>query len=298
MLRPRAGRLVAATGLIWLAVAAGPAFAQANDDIVVTGRTPETTQRFVDQISAPSQSADQLARWDRGICTGVAGLPVRQAQFIADRVAQRAMQVGLDPGAAGCTPNVSIVISSDADALARRMYEQDRAAFAYRPENGVSSLGEAALNAFLTTDRPVRWWQVSRTVSADGLTLHGDTSNGGLSNAPVARSGGTRLREDVRQDLDRAVIIVDAGRVGDVQLAALADYIAMVALAQVSPDAQPRNYPTILNLFAEQPARSRAAALTEWDEAYLQGLYSATRNAATVRQHQGDIARRMLPGQG
>lgn len=297
MFRARAGRLVAATGLIWLAVAAGPAFAQANDDIVVTGRTPETAQRFVDQISAPSQSADQLARWDRGVCTGVAGLPVRQAQFIADRVAQRAMQLGLDPGVAGCTPNVSIVVSSDADALAQRMYEQDRNAFAYRPENGVSSLGEVALNEFLTTDRAVRWWQVSRTVSADGLSLSGDASSGGLGNAPVARSGGSRLQEDVRQDLDRAIIIVDATRVGDVQLTALADYIAMVALAQVSADAQTRGYPTILNLFAEQPAHARPGALTEWDEAYLQGLYAATRNAPNLRAHEADIARRMLSGQ-
>lgn len=298
MLRARTGRLSVVVGLFWLA-AAGPVLAQTNDDIIVTGRTPEATQQFVERVAAAPQTADQLARWDRAICTSVAGLPARQAQFIADRIAQRAMQVGLDPGAPGCAANVSVVITSDASALAQRMFDQDPAAFAYRSENNVASMGQVALDEFLRTERAVRWWQVSRTITADGLTLQGDAANGGLSNAPVARSGGSRLREDTRQDLDRAMIIVDATRVGDVQLAALADYIAMVTLAQINPGADTRAFPTILNMFAEQPARAPAVTtLTDWDVAYLQGLYSATRNAANIRQHQNDVARRMLPRQG
>ena len=114
-------------------------------------------------------------------------------------------------------------------------------------------------------------------------------------NAPSARSSGSRLQSDTRQDLNRAIIIVDARRVGSVQLAALADYISMVALAQINPNAQVGGYPTIMGLFAARPANESApTAMTEWDLGFLDGLYHATRNAHSVQQMQSEIGQRML----
>jgi hypothetical protein len=304
MLRTSTCRLLAVVGLLWVApvsaVLAQTTAASAQDNtIIVTARTPQTTQRFVEQVSIAPQTADQLARWDDNICTSVAGLPQRQGQFLADRIAQRAHAIGLSPAPAGCTPNVSVIVTGDSDALARQMYQREPSLFALRQQANVTTLDQAGLDAFLSSSRPVRWWHVSERLSADGISLSGDAANGGMSNAPVARSSGSRLHNDTRQDLSRVIIIVDARRVGGAQLAALADYVAMVALAQINPSADTAQYPSILSLFSDRPAGAAPITeMTDWDLAYLDGLYHATRNASSVSQQQREITQRMLSHEG
>lgn len=288
----------AAAALCCASILALPASAAdtTTEAIIVTGQTPERLQQFVDRVSVASPMADQLPRWDTSICTSLAGLPRRQAEFVADRIAQRAMAVGVQPGEPGCQANVSVIFTANSDDVARRMFEQDRQMFAYYQETNVSTLGQAAFNStFLRSNAPVRWWHVSHTVTADGISLAGDSSTGGMSNAPVQRASGTRLRSETREDLRRAIIIVDAQRVGSVQLAALADYISMVALAQVDPNANTSAFPSILNLFAQNG--EPVTELTEWDLAYLDGLYKTTRNAASAQAQEREIARRMSGAQ-
>jgi len=286
-------RSLVATALLWCAVGgAQAADVTQSEAIVVTGQTPERLNQFVDQLTAVSPMADQLPRWDNRICTSVAGLPRRQAEFFADRVAQRGAALGLEPGEPGCQANVSIFFSSESDVLARRMFEEDRAMFAYFYEANVATLGQGAFNStFLNSTAPVRWWHVARTVGANGISLSGDASQGGLSNAPVQRSTGTRMRNETRQDLSRVIIVVDASRVGTAPLSAIADYVSMVALAQIDPTADTSGYPTILNLFEQ--SGERPTSLTDWDMAFLDGLYRSTRYAPNARQQEREIARRM-----
>lgn len=291
MLTTRARALLAATALL---CAAPPALAQQAAEqppIVVTGRTAEQAAAFVDTLAIAPGTAEQLGRWDRSICTSIAGLPARQGQFVADRIAQRAYAVGLTPGEAGCSANVSVIVTNDAQGTVRRMFERDPQIFSYRQESNVSTLGREAFDAFMSSDAPVRWWHVTDTVTADGINLNGDTSMGGMSNTPMARSSGSRLHNEIRQDFNRVIIVVDSRRVGSVQLAALSDYIAMVALAQIDPAADTSRYPTILSLFKE--GAQHPGAMTDWDTAYLDGLYHATRNAASVQQQRREIAERM-----
>ena len=49
--------------------------------------------------------------------------------------------------------------------------------------------------------------------------------------------------------------------------------------------------PTILNLF--KATQNAPAAMTDWDLAYLQGLYNATREAANSRQQRAQIVERI-----
>lgn len=297
MLRSCSYGLLAVACLFALAPAA---YAQSADNaaqntIIVTGRTPEATRSYVEQLTIAPGTAEQLARWDRTICTSVAGLPARQGQFLADRIAQRAFAVGLQPGEPGCTANVAIFVTADANAMAQSMSERDPVLFASRPETNINTLGPVAFNDFLNTDRPVRWWHVSERRSAEGFSLSGDASMGGMSNAPAVRSSGSRLSNNTRQDFSRVIIIVDSRRVGGAQLSAIADYIAMVALADINPSADASSFPTILGLFSQQPAGGAApTAMTDWDIAYLDGLYHSTRNASSVQQQQREITDRML----
>lgn len=296
MLGPSTRRLLAAASFLWIAPTSSLlAQTTQSEPLIVTGTSREQTEAFVDQMSIASDSAEQLARWDQSVCTSIVGLPQRQGQYLADRIAQRALAVGLQPGAPGCQANVAVFVSADSNATTRRLFEEDRSLFGYHTENNLNTLGQAAFDDFLNTPRAVRWWHVAQTIGADGSPLSGDASVGGVSNAPVARSSGSRLRSDTRQDLARVIIVVDSRRVGSVQLATLADYVAMVALAQIDTQANTAAFPTIMNLFADngQPQ----AAMTDWDLAFLDALYSATRYAPNVQQQQREIASRMVSGQ-
>jgi hypothetical protein len=296
MFDPKMRRLATALSFFLLAPIHA-ALAQTTPDIVVTGVRPEQTRAFVEQLAAISPMADQLPRWDAAICTSIAGMPARQAQFLADRIAQRAAAVGLQPGGPGCSPNVAVFVTSDSDTFARQLFEQDRNLFAYYQTNGVSTLGQGALDDLLDAPRAVRWWHISETYGADGMSFAGDASRGGMANAPTVRANGTRLGAATREDLVQAIIIIDARRVQGVQLAALADYVSLVALARISPQATTVEYPTILNLFNGAQANADGpAGLTQWDQAFLDALYKTTRSASTQRQQQAEIARRMNGG--
>lgn len=286
-------RLAATMGFILIAPIAA-ANAQTAPDIVVTGVRPEQTRSFVQQLAVASPMADQLPRWDNQICTSIAGMPARQGQFLADRIAQRAAALGLQPGGAGCQPNIAVFVSAESDAFARQLFEEDRQKFAYLPTDNVSTLGQQALEDFLDTPRAVRWWHVSATYSANGMSLAGDASQGGMSNAPMTRANGTRLNASTREDLTQAIIIIDARRVQGIQLATLSDYVAFVALAQINPRALTAEYPTIMNLFSGAVTNTGApTALTQWDQAFLHALYNSQRNAVNPAQQQHEIARRM-----
>jgi hypothetical protein len=113
---------------------------------------------------------------------------------------------------------------------------------------------------------------------------------------PISNLTGTAslLSRTTRRDLSRSFIIVDAAQLKGIRAAPLADYVAMATLAQLDPAADTSGYPSILNLFRLRDAgKTLPTGMTEWDLAYLRGLYSSEREAATVGRQESDIARAM-----
>ena len=274
-----------------------PAAAQEQQEIVVEGsRQREAISAFVGAASVAVSADNQLARWQGDICPGVLGLRQDQAQAFIDRIALRAYQLGIDTGASGCTPNLMIFVAPDANVFARQLFEDDRSLFAYFYEQNISTRGHLALEDFLNTPRPVRWWHVVRRTTAEGMRLASTNARegprGGFRDAQILRSEGSRLRQAIRQEFARAIVVIDASRTVGTPLAALADYVAMAALAQLDPGADYSANPTILNLFTA-PETARPRELTAWDVAYLQGLYSVTPEAASVTQQHAEITLRM-----
>ena len=251
-----------------------PAPATTEVSPVDVAAPPKLTEReaikaFVGDI-ADLTGNERLARWDKSVCPGVVGMPATHAQFVNDRVATLAVQVGLKVQEPGCKANIMIVLTDDGDAFAQEMVK------AYPETMSKWDLtmtpGRKALNRFMTSDAPVRWWHITRRVAWDG-TPYG--AGGGMN---VWWSG--RISSNTRDDFDRALVIVDAKRVGTVRFEALADYLAFVALAQVDPEASPDSAPSILTLFADRQAgREPLRGMTDWDRAYVAGLYETKRNA-------------------
>ena len=71
----------------------------------------------------------------------------------------------------------------------------------------------------------------------------------------------------------RVLVIVDGTRLQGVSRGQLADYIAMVGFAEIKPDADLDDTPTILRLF-DGGLRATPEGLTEWDQAFLRSLNS------------------------
>lgn len=256
------------------------------DEVEVIGQaTRDRAEAFIGEVAAPPRGRG-LARWDRTVCVGAANMDNRFAQFMIDRVSQRAVEAGLEIGEPGCRPDVMIVASSDAKEMARTLVNDNPSGF--RPSRANTDMGSAALRRFQTSDAPVRWWYVSLPVSVDtgevAVRLDGEDP------PSLAVRDASRLRANVRDDLARVMIIVDVSKIGQIPFGALSDYVAMVALAQIDPDADARDYDSILNLFAEASAPDR---LTGWDRDYIKALYEAPRDRANASQQGRYIAGEM-----
>lgn len=265
------------------------------EDVTVTGRRLEDLiETFVAEVAEPNRRRG-LARWNRSICVGVANLRQETAQYIVDRVSTVAEDVGLRPGGPGCAPNLLVVATDDGGAAARALVAGSRRAF--RMGGAGMDRGGSAFRDFQETDRPIRWWQVSMPTEADtgarAVRLPGDcdsylcnAASGSVTGyAPMLEiSSASRLNTQIVDNIFRTVVIVDVDDVSGLSAQQLADYIAMVSLAQINPDADTSAYDSILNVFDDG-----APTLTGWDLAYLEGLYGAERTDRNRDANRAEI---------
>ena len=263
------------------------------EDVEVTGRPLDAMIRsFVDEVAEPNRRRG-LARWDDRICIGVANLRAEVAQYIIDRVSTVADDLGVVPGEPGCRPNVIIIASDDADGLARQLVEERRRAF--RMGGAGMDRGRSALQAFVESDQPVRWWQLSMPTDSEtggrAVRVPGECTGACMDpqdSAPVINTfAASRLTTQIVDYIFRTVVILDIDQVTRVSGQQLADYVAMVTLAQIDPEADPSGYASVLNVFDDPGS---AEGLTDWDHAYLRGLYDAERNRKNLRAGRTEIA--------
>jgi hypothetical protein len=270
------------------------------EDVQVSGRRLETLiSDFVGEVAAPNRGRG-LARWNENVCVGAVNLQPDVAQYLVDRVSQVADDVGLSPGAPGCPPNLVIVAVSDGPQFARDLTEKHGRAL--RMGGTGMDRGRAALQDFRESDRPVRWWQVSMPVDSEsgkratrimgecmGQCLDPHKRMGGdvLSYAPILNTFiASRITSQVVDNIIRTIVVVDVNQISGMDPAQLADYIAMVSLAQIDPQADTSGYASILNTFSSQ---NSATSLTAWDRAYLSGLYDAERSRKNLRAGTTEI---------
>jgi len=267
------------------------------EDVVVSGQPLDRLIRdFVGEVAEPNRNRG-LARWEDRVCVGVANLEGEIAQYLTDRISTVATDIGLTAGAPGCTPNILVIATADAEGLARQLTVDRRRAF--RMGGAGMDRGGAALRDFVATDRPVRWWQMAMPIDSEtggrAVRIPGDCEgvqcaggdNSVLAFAPQIKVfAASRIRTQIVDSLIRAVVIVDVDEVQNVSALQLADYIAMVTLAQIDPDADTGSYASILNVF---DAPGSSDSLTDWDRAYLDGLYAAERNQIGERAARSDV---------
>lgn len=302
----------ALASLLWLTSASGALSQEAEQspssqaeqptslgtvEVVASRQTVEDrATAFVNEVGAPPPGTG-LARWSGSVCVGVANLASPYSQLVADRVSDVAAHLGLEIGEPGCRANIMIVFADDARDVARKLVADDKPGF--MPATSRVNLGANALDAFKNSERPVRWWHVSMPVDVDTgrppaittIITAGEAADVGQFEVPVSYvSQMSRTRSGIRNDLQRVIIVVDVTRLMGANLASVADYAAMIAMAQVNPDVDVAGQDSILSLFSSQRT---ADALTEWDINYLQALYDAKPDRVFERQQFREIGRTM-----
>ncbi len=281
--------------LMFQQAAATPAPAETGettvDSLTVTARKvpeEEAIKGFVTSVSEMTANR-RLGRWDRKVCPGVVNLRADYAQALNDRIAATATEVGLDVGEPGCKPNMIIIGTDKSEALARQLVKEQPDAFAKYDGAVRGSIKD--LEAFQSSPAAIRWWHVTDRTTADGQRY--------VKGASVRVREVGRIKGSTRDDFASVIIIMDVSRIGKVRFTSLADYIAMVGLAQVDPDADLAGVSSVLNLFADRAAGIEpVAALTEWDKAYLKGLYAARRDVRRGQTQEDDITRSMIKDLG
>ena len=252
------------------------------DEVVVTGnRLEEIARQYVESLAAPARRRG-LARWEGEVCIGTVNFRPAVAHFIIDRVSDVARELDVDLGEPGCKPNLFIIGATDGPQLAKDLVRRHRRNF-FRLGFTSSNRGTGSLERFQTTEAPVRWWHVSLPIVADtgqaAIRLPGEGPAPGVCRS---RFGSWAANcDDVYDRLVGLITIIDVDGLGDVSLAQLADYLALVALAQVEPDADHTAVDTVLNLFEPDAA---VEGLTAWDMTYLRALYSGDVEHITPRE--------------
>lgn len=264
------------------------------EDVVVDAqRLEDSTEAYVDAVAAPARRRG-LARWKEGMCVGVVNLERERAQFLADRVSDVARSLGLRAHEPDCHPSVLIVATSDGPGFTERFVAMRPRLF--RVGGAGMDRGAAELRDFINEERPVRWWHVSLPVDSEtgdsAVRIPGYVAGSGAANADGSSAqeyapntvvhAASRLNDQTEDVLKRVFIIVDVDRLNGAGIEQLGDYVAMVAMAQIDPDADTGRFDTILNLFDDPSAAP--TGLTGWDRAYLEGLYDAGSETHRINQ--------------
>jgi hypothetical protein len=289
-------------------LAAQPA-AKPVENITVTGaRTRQAIEGFVQSLATPTRATGKAARWEDGVCPVLVGLKHQFATFITLRVKDVAAQVGAPVNTkAGCIPNIAIVFTTRPQGLLDSMKKKQPGLLGY-----YDTLAQR--DQLATVTHPIQAWYTTATrdlrgaIQVDsgrtlgqGLEIYlpcPEQGGGGsgmcilhLSNSRAAAVTGTRLGDGTRSELYDVVIVANPDRLVEYEMGPLADYIAMLALAQIgSPDAcQP--LASILNLLVANCANP-PNALTDNDLGYLTALYKMSPDR-TVQVQRNEMAYQM-----
>jgi hypothetical protein len=222
---------------------------------------------FVSLITVPSWT-EGMARWQVPICPLVAGASPGNAEYFQGRVSQVAQEAGVPAPARDCSPNFVVVLTPEPEEFLRSWWARNPRLFS-------KNRGAGGIHRFIESKDAIRaWYNACSVVPGGTFTLRG---------VPDCDTGmpGSRLTFDSVRAIYSAIVVVDAQQIGGLNVGQVADYIAMIGLAQIRTAADLGDLPSILRLFAETgPVRPQG--VTSWDRSFLKSLYES--ESGSVKQ--------------
>jgi TPR repeat protein len=230
-------------------------------------------------FQAPDES---IMRWNEPICPSVVGLPRMFDDYIRAHIVEVARAANAPVGGQRCRANFLVIATYDPELVMKELR-------AKAPHTYDTRKGFGGAEGVPHSQRPVRVWLNS------GLHCRIDTMSGGKSSDMMAfflggggaqvdtsspyfcGGGGSRLSYPAVDSIRSAIIVVDMNRMANVTTRQLADYLAMVGLADIRPNADAGAVPTILGLLQqpEHPPRG----LSAWDRALLYSIYDTSQSS-------------------
>jgi hypothetical protein len=222
---------------------------------------------FVYSIAGPGR-VESLARWNVPVCVATAGLTAAEADFVRKRIAQIATDAHVSLGGPACGPNFVVIVTPMPEELLKEWWSEEHRLF-----NRDRGLG--GVNRFIQTDRPVRVWH-NACNAPPGIPTHA------FSTSVHCGSGvtGSRLTWAAVRAIYTAIVVVDLDQIEGLTFGQVADYVAMVGLAQIRPKPELGDVSTILGLFGPNGA-DRSKGLTTWDQSFLKAVYATTDGSTT-----------------
>lgn len=227
---------------------------------------------------------DTLLRWNTPVCPLVAGLPRGMGELILERISQAALDARAPLDGSKCRPNLYVVATAFPEEFLKKWWDREPRMYDIRH-------GIPPVRRFIESKLPVRAWYNSSLECGSGtppisgassLAMAGVASGGGMSGggmssfspgAPACTNGvDTHLTYAAVHSISSAIVVIDLRRLHKMALGQLADYVALLGLADVRPDADTSAAPSILELFAGHAAAP--PGLTPWDRALLYSLYT------------------------
>jgi hypothetical protein len=215
---------------------------------------------FVNAI-AVKPGDESLARWQPQIplCPLVGGLQGSDGEYILSRISKIATAAGAPLAPEKCKGNYFVIVTSDPEGVLKAWSKRDVRMFGDEIDQGGAKIRE------FTASSPIRVWYNTEYYKLDGTPL-GNTE--GRTNQS-ARA--THIEVNNYRALSSVMAIVDARRMKGISFGQVAAYVAMIGLAQIRPDANVIEAPSILNLFAG--SGKAPPGLTSWDESFLKAVY-------------------------
>ncbi|MGA9369543.1 MAG: hypothetical protein WBV35_18945 [Steroidobacteraceae bacterium] len=229
---------------------------------------------------------ETLLRWNVPICPLVAGLPKDFGEFILWRISKAATDAHAPLAGKVCRPNLFVIGTDVPDLLLKKWWIRNPQMYDRR--NGIEPIRH-----FLESGRPVRFWYNSVLGCGTGASAGPGASTPSIASmdhpmgvggsatfgpgAPSCTDGiDTHLSYADTLSISSAIVVIDGRQMKKVTIQQLADYIALVGLADVRPDVEAGDAPSILRLFTDHGIPPQK--LTPWDRALLYSLYN-TRQA-------------------
>jgi len=234
---------------------------------------------------------ESLVRWDVPICPLVAGLPSATGKLTLARISDVATFAHIRLARKVCYPNLYVVATHSPNRLLEKWWIRE-------PRMYVTEFGIPPVERFIHSGRPIRVWYDIGILCA-GFTPTGqrnlaeavDISGPRGSNLPVCALPpphgvrGPGLLE--LHEITAAIVVIDLGRIRNISMGQIADYVALAGLADVRLDAHPAPQPSILELFGHG---APPQGLTRWDRALLYSVYDTSRGPWQTQDIELDMA--------
>lgn len=254
-------------------------------------RDDALSRRFVQSLLKPSQSLEgQFTRWKIPVCPRVIGLQPTAAYVVERRIRDVAEQIGApldrkDP----CRQNIVVFVTPHPQELLDATAEKE-----------FLLLAGARRKDRLEVKYPVQSWYFGMYRDYNGRVWMDMDCEFYLDECPpTVAAKGTRLVTGIKAEMIAATILVDSSAVTGMTLGTLADYLALMSLAQTPATGNCQPAPSIANLFVKTcAAQMQVTALSDADMAMLKALYQTAEEPEKLQwQRIGGNMRKNLESQ-